>query len=71
MEDIRRKTQLIIRKDGEYLSGMSLFLRWRLSPYDAWMTRSIDDARKVAEKVGGEIMLFNPIVCQLRPYGMG
>jgi len=69
-KDIRMKTQLIVRKDGAYLSGLSLFIRWRESPYDAWMTRNIGDARKVARKVGGELMLFNPIVGQLRKYGV-
>ena len=65
-KDIRMKTQLIVRKDGAYLSGLSLFIRWRGSPYDAWMTRNIEDARKVARKVGGEILLFNPVLRQMK-----
>ena len=66
--DIRKKTTLVVEKDGEYLTGMSMFLRWSLSPYDAWMTRNIEHARMVADKVGGRLMLFNPIVCQIRPF---
>lgn len=67
--DIRRETCIIIRKDGEYLVGTILYstdLRWSWSPYDAWRTRRKEDAERVARKVGGEMMLFNPIVRQMR-----
>lgn len=67
--DIRRKTCIIIRKDGEFLVGTILFstdLRWSTSPYDAWMTRKREDAERVAGAVGGEMVLFNPIVKQMR-----
>lgn len=66
---IRKATCLIIRKDGEYLVGTilgSTDLRWSQSPFDAWMTRDVGQARKVAEVTGGITMLFNPIVNQLR-----
>lgn len=66
MDDIRRKTGLIVRRNGEYLVGHSCFLRWSTSPYDAWRTRNRDDAEQVAEKVGGELWLFNPVVGQIR-----
>lgn len=67
--DIRRKTCIIIRKDGAFLVGTILFstdLRWSTSPYDAWMTRKREDAERVAGAVGGEMVLFNPIVKQMK-----
>ena len=69
MCDIRESTGLIIRKDGKYLVGKVLdlnILRWSDSPYDAWRTRIRAKARSIAEKTGGEIMLFNPIAGQER-----
>ena len=67
--DIRGETALIIRKDGEFLVGKIIFsneLRWSRSPWDAWRTRIRANARSIAEKTGGEIMLFNPVNGQLR-----
>ena len=67
--DIREHTGLIIKKDGKYLVGKVLdlnILRWSDSPYDAWRTRIRAKARSIAEKTGGEIMLFNPIAGQER-----
>ena len=69
-DDIRRETCLIIRRDGEYLVGTILYstdLRWSISPYDAWMTRNRRQAEMVAQLAGGEPVLFNPIVNQLKP----
>lgn len=70
--DIRRATCIIIRKNGEYLVGTILYstdLRWSWSPYDAWRTRRKEDAERVARKVGGEMVLFNPIVNQMKEMG--
>lgn len=70
--DIRRKTGLIIRRENEFLVGTILYskdLRWSLSPWDAWFTRDRNIARMVAQKVGGELMLFNPVVGQIKKYG--
>ena len=67
--DIRKKTALIIRKDGEFLQGRimdSKLYRWSISPWDAWMTRSREKARNMQAENGGEIMLWNPIAGQLR-----
>ena len=67
--DIREKTCIVIRKDGEYLIGTILYstdLRWSRSPYDDWRTRRKEDAERVAGKVGGEMVLFNPIVKQMK-----
>ena len=68
-DEIRRKTGIIIRREGEYLVGTILYstdLRWSRSPYDAWITRRIADARMVAAATGGEMVLFNPIVNQMK-----
>lgn len=62
---IRRKTCIIIRKGNEFMVGTILWstdMRWSGSPYDAWSTRNRGDAERVARAVGGEMVLFNPIV---------
>ena len=67
--DIRKKTALIIRKDGKYLVGKVVYsneLKWSEDRWDAWRTRIRAEAISVQEKVGGEIMLFNPIAGQMR-----
>ena len=67
--DVREKTVLIIRKGDEYLVGTICFsteLRWSKSKYDAWATRRREDAERVAGMVKGTVMLFNPIVNQIR-----
>lgn len=72
MTDIRTKTCIIIRKNSEYLVGYVVFsdeLRWSVSPYDAWKTRDREEAAEVARKVGGVMVLFNPIVNQRRVIG--
>ena len=69
--DIRTKTGLIIRRNGEYLVGIAMLdgcLRWSVSPFDAWFTRDAAKARKVALTVGGTVMLFNPVVRQLKVF---
>ena len=67
---LREKTQLIVKKDGEFLQCLdgNWQLRWTTSPYDAWATRDVDDAQMVADKVEGELWLFNPIVGSLKKY---
>ena len=65
MTDIRRKTCIIIRKNREYLVGYKLYSRelcWSVYHYDAWKTRDREKARAIARKVGGVMVLFNPIV---------
>ena len=66
--DIRLHTGIIIRKDGEYLVGVSVVggLWWSAFPWDAWRTRKRDKAFIVAYRVGGVRMLFNPVAGQLR-----
>ena len=72
--DIRKQTAIIIRREGKYLAGRNLVtgdLIWRESYSDAWRTRQKALAEMVASKVGGELMLFNPIVCQVRRFSDG
>lgn len=67
--DVREKTVLIIKRGDEYLVGVICFsteLRWSKSKFDAWTTRRREDAEMVAGTVGGTVMLFNPIVNQIR-----
>ena len=67
--DIRLMTGLIVRRGTAYLVGTILYstdLRWSDSPWDAWMTRDRKEAGRVARRVGGELMLFNPVAGQLR-----
>ena len=67
--DIRLKTTLIIKRDGMYLQGYILYsdeFRWSDSPWDAWKTRIRANAKSAQMKAGGTIMLWNPIVGQLR-----
>lgn len=68
-EYIRKKTCIIIRKNGEYLQGAILWsadLRWSISPYCAWQTRDMEKARRIARKTGGVMVLFNPVVNQMK-----
>ena len=68
-DDIRKKTCCIVQKHGEYLVGYVLWsedLRWSASPYDAWKTRKREKAEEVARRTGGIVMLFNPVVNQMR-----
>ena len=70
-DDIRRQTCLIIRKNGEYLVGRSLYssdLRWSRSRYDAGRTRNAEVGRAVARKTGGTLMLFNHITGEERVF---
>ena len=67
--DVREKTVLIVRRGDEYLVGTICFstdLKWSKSKYDAWTTRRREDAERVASVVKGTVMLFNPIVNQIR-----
>ena len=69
MCDVREQTCLIIRKNGEYLVGRILGsrdLRWSIYATEAWRTRNREKARKVARRTGGTVMLFNPVVRQMR-----
>ena len=64
-DDIRKKTCCIIRRNGEYLVAVvagTRGLAWSNSRYDAWQTRDAEQARRIARRTGGLVMLFNPII---------
>lgn len=67
--DIREKTCIIVRRNGEYLVGNIMgteMLKWSTSPWDAWHTREKAKAEYVARNVGGVLVLFNPISKETR-----
>lgn len=67
--DPRLLTCVIIRRNGEFLVGRvfgSRELRWSVSRYDAWRTRDLEKARRIARKTGGITMLFNPVIGKTR-----
>ena len=67
--NIRKQTQLIIRRGAEFLVGTILYsteLRWSRSPWDAWGTRDRETAERVAKVVEGDLWLWNPVAGQLR-----
>ena len=68
-DDIRKKTCVIIRKNGEYFVGRilgSADLRWSIYAHEAWRTRDREKAETGARKVGGVTVLFNPVVRTMR-----
>ena len=68
-DDIRLQTCVIIQKGKEYYAGKLLLLNedyWVTDPYDAWKTRNILAADNKRKEVGGQLVLFNPIVKQLK-----
>ena len=72
MTDIRKKTCILIKKNGDYLVGKILWssdLRWSNNRYDAWSTRVKETAEEVARKTGGIMVLFNPVVGQEKIIG--
>ena len=68
-DDIRLYTRLIVRNGNEYLVGRQMvtgILRWSISPWDAWWTRTRINACMVAEKTGSKVCLFNPVTGEIR-----
>ena len=62
---IRRKTCIIISKNGRFLKGRSQLtgeVEWSWSAYEAWRTRDRAEAEDVARITGGIMVLFNPIM---------
>lgn len=73
MMDIRKQTGLIVRKGKLFVQTVSLLTSgtlWSACAYDAWRTRNVNKAIAEAERVGGELWLFNPATGQLRPADM-
>ena len=72
-DELRKQTCLVIEKDGKYLAGYGQVIRmihWDDHLTNAWKTRDTKEAMDAADKYGGRLMLFNPIVWQIRPYNM-
>ena len=70
--EIRKHTCIIIRRNGEYLLGkkwMTEDLLWTWSAYDAWRTRDREAAEAVARVLGGEMVLFNPVIGKTKLIG--
>ena len=68
--NIRLCTVLIIKRGAEYLVGRipySLEFRWSTSPYDAWGTRNLGHACRIANIVHGSVVLFNPAIGKTAP----
>ena len=68
--DIRKKTYLIVERDGLYLQCVDFThtVRWSKSPWDAWRTRDRQQAAQICMKFGGVLMLFNSVAGQLAEY---
>lgn len=69
--NIRARTFLIVRVGRLYLVGWNYVmqrLNYSVSPYDAWRTRDRETAKRVADRVGGTLCLFNPVAAQLQDY---
>ena len=67
--DIRRMTCLIVKKGNEFVVCRQVgtgLIKWSTSPWEAWSTRIRANARSVAEKIDGEVFLFNPVVGQIK-----
>ena len=62
---IRRQTSLVVAKDGKFLQCRNMVtgeIEWSQHLSHAWRTRNRKDAAMVARKLGGRLMLFNPII---------
>ena len=65
--DIRLRTCCIIERDGHFFRalGIDYLPCWSDSPWDAWRTRDLDAAHRVAWQFGCRVWLFNPVAGQL------
>lgn len=70
--DIREQTCIIIRKNNLYLQGKECFTnkpKWTQYRHQAWKTRNKETAEEIARKVGGVMVLFNPVADQMKVIG--
>jgi hypothetical protein len=66
---LRKATVLVVFRDGEYLSRKKMLtgrIVWDQHLSNAWRTRDREKARRIAEKYGGTLRLFNPIIWRVR-----
>lgn len=67
--DIRMATVLVIEKDRMFLSRKEMLtgrIVWDQHLSNAWRTRNREKARRMAEKYGGRLCLFNPIIWRVK-----
>ena len=70
--DIRTKTCIIIRKNRLFLQGKECYTnkpKWTQYRHQAWKTRDKEKAAEIARKVGGVMVLFNPVADQMKVIG--
>lgn len=62
MIDIRKLDRYIVKYRKSYFFGIDTRggLDIRPSPYDAWRTKKLYAAQKVAARIGGHVVRFNP-----------
>ena len=55
----------VIRNGNDFLVAVpytdTLLIRWSNSPYDGALIHRRSIAKRIAERVGGEVVSFNPI----------
>lgn len=62
--DIREYNRIIVSKHKQYLVSFDEYSKqpkWNPSPWDAWYTEDISEARCVAHRFGCALMWFNPV----------
>lgn len=62
--DSRKEECIIIRKNREFLQGKEWITGqplWTQYTYNAWRTQNEEEAAEVARKLGGVMVLFNPV----------
>lgn len=70
--DIREQTCIIIRKNKLFLQGKECFTnkpKWTQYRHQAWRTRNKGKAAEIAKKLGGAMVLFNPVADQVKVIG--
>lgn len=63
--DVTRYDGILIQKGKKYLVAVrnngKQTLKWSTSPWDGVLIEKLSDAQRVAKKVGGKIVRFNPV----------
>lgn len=70
--DIREQTCIIIRENKLFLQGKECFTnkpKWTQYRHQAWRTRNKGQAAEIAKKLGGAMVLFNPVADQVKVIG--
>lgn len=70
--DTKDQTFLIIRKNRLFLQGTEWITGetlWSQYTYNAWKTKDRKQAEEVARKVGGVMVVFNPVTGKTKVIG--